>query len=138
MAYQFTKDLETGNTLIDTEHRKLINAINALLDACAQGKGRDEIKKMMDFLKAYTEKHFSDEEGLQLKSKYPGYIDHKSYHEYFKRNVDNLSRRLDQEGPTVTIVGEINHALADWFINHIKTQDVKVAAHIRSIESKNN
>ena len=28
MAYQMTKDLETGNTLIDTEHRQLFDAIN--------------------------------------------------------------------------------------------------------------
>ncbi|HJA93394.1 MAG TPA: bacteriohemerythrin [Candidatus Eisenbergiella merdipullorum] len=133
MAYQFTKDLETGNTLIDTEHRKLINAINALLDACSQGKGRSEIKKTMDFLQAYTDKHFSDEEALQRQSGYPGYAAHKTYHETFKRTVSSLAKRLDQEGPSVAIVGEINHALADWFINHIKTQDVKVAAHIRNV-----
>ena len=33
MAYQMTKDLETGNTLIDTEHRQLFDAINGLLEA---------------------------------------------------------------------------------------------------------
>ena len=35
MAYQFTKDLETGNALIDSQHKQLIQAINDLLDACS-------------------------------------------------------------------------------------------------------
>lgn len=38
MTYQITPDLLTGNTIIDGEHRQLFDAINALLDACAQGK----------------------------------------------------------------------------------------------------
>ena len=44
MAYSFDKSLETGNILIDNQHKELIDAINNLLDACGQGKGRDEIK----------------------------------------------------------------------------------------------
>ena len=39
MKYTLTKDLETGNTLIDTEHRELFAAVNNLMDACSQGKG---------------------------------------------------------------------------------------------------
>ena len=34
MKYELTKDLETGNRIIDNEHRELLNAVNALLDAC--------------------------------------------------------------------------------------------------------
>ena len=36
MRYELTKDLLTGNALIDSEHKQLFDAINALLDACAQ------------------------------------------------------------------------------------------------------
>lgn len=39
MKYELTKDLETGNALIDSEHRQLFAAINNLMDACAQAKG---------------------------------------------------------------------------------------------------
>ena len=45
MAYQFTKDLETGNATIDSEHRQLIQAVNDLLAACSHGKGRAELEK---------------------------------------------------------------------------------------------
>ena len=40
MRYEFTKELETGNRIIDNEHSELLNAVNALLDACGEGKGR--------------------------------------------------------------------------------------------------
>ena len=50
MTYQITADLLTGNTIIDGEHRQLFDAINALLDACAQGKGRGQLAQTMSFL----------------------------------------------------------------------------------------
>ena len=131
MAYQFTKDLETGNTLIDGEHRQLIQAINDLLAACAQGRGRAEIAKTAQFLQEYTTKHFSDEEQLQKSSNYPDFPNHKRYHETFKRVVADLVQKLNAQGPTVQLVGEVNTALAGWLINHIKREDKKLAAYLK-------
>ena len=69
--YEVTADLMTGNALIDTEHKQLFDAVNSLMDACAQGKGRDKILSTAQFLERYVDKHFGDEEGLQTKSGYP-------------------------------------------------------------------
>lgn len=132
MAYQFTPDLETGNTLIDSEHRQLIQAINDLLAACAAGKGRAELEKTTKFLYDYTAKHFADEERLQMQTNYPDYQNHKRYHEEFKKVVAGLVKKLQEQGPTVALVGEVNSAIAGWLLNHIKREDTKVAAHIKS------
>lgn len=132
MAYAFTPDLETGNSMIDSEHRQLIEAINSLLAACASGKGRLELSSTMKFLQDYTVKHFNDEEKLQIQSKYPDYNNHRRYHEEFKKVVADICAKLDREGPTVSLVGEVNSAIAGWLINHIKKEDVKVAAHIKN------
>lgn len=131
MAYQFTQDLETGNTLIDGEHRQLIQAINDLLDACAQGRGRAEIGKTAQFLQEYTARHFADEERLQVNCSYPDYPNHKRYHEEFKKVVASLVQALLAEGPTVVLVSKVNSALAGWLLNHIKREDKKLAAYIR-------
>lgn len=133
MAYNWTADLETGNTKIDAQHKQLIAAINNLLDACSQGKGRNSLKETTSFLYDYTEKHFADEEKLQIASRYPDYVNHKQYHEGFKKVVRDLMAQLDAEGPTVVLVGKVNSSIAGWLLNHIKKEDVKVAAHIRSI-----
>lgn len=132
MAYIFTKDLETGNTKIDQQHKQLIDAINNLLDACARGMGRNELEKTTKFLYDYTAKHFADEEALQRQSNYPDYINHKRYHEEFKKVVNDLMTQMQKEGPTVVLVGKVNSSIAGWLLNHIKREDKKVAEHIRS------
>ena len=86
----------------------------------------------MKFLYDYTAKHFSDEEKLQLKYRYPDYVNHKRYHEEFKKVVRELSVQLQKEGPTIALVGKVNTSIGGWLLNHIKIQDVKVAAHIKS------
>ncbi|MPN61896.1 hypothetical protein SDC9_209642 [bioreactor metagenome] len=40
--------------------------------------------------------------------------------------------QLEVQGPNIVLVGKVNTAVAGWLINHIKREDVKVAAHIRS------
>lgn len=135
MAYQWTKDLETGNPTIDQQHKQLIDAINRLLEACAKGQGRDVLVKTTQFLSDYTTKHFADEERLQLQSGYPDYQNHKKYHEGFKRVVADLMTQLREQGPTIVLVGKVNSSVAGWLLNHIKKEDCKVAAHIRAKES---
>ncbi|WP_206458614.1 bacteriohemerythrin [Anaerovorax sp. IOR16] len=132
MAYNWTADLETGNITIDEQHKQLIGALNNLLNSCSQGKGRDALKETTTFLYNYTSKHFADEEKLQLASKYPDYVNHKRYHEEFKKVVHDLMSQLEKDGPTVVLVGKVNSSIAGWLLNHIKKEDVKVAAHIRS------
>lgn len=132
MAYTWSKELETGNASIDVQHKELIEAINKLLEACSKGQGRAEIEKTTKFLSDYTAKHFSDEEKLQLQFKYPDYKNHKQYHEGFKQVVRDISGQLTKEGPTVVLVGKVNASIGGWLLNHIKKEDVKVAAHIKS------
>ncbi len=132
MAYAWSKDLETGNPLIDQQHKELINAINKLLDACAKGQGRTEIESTLRFLSDYITRHFKDEEALQLKYQYPDYANHKKYHEGFKKVVADIVREFQQGGANVALVAKLNSSIANWLINHIKKEDVKVAAHVKS------
>lgn len=48
--YEFTKKLETGNAIIDKEHRELFQAVNKLLEACSEGKGRASMDEPIKFL----------------------------------------------------------------------------------------
>ena len=136
MAFLWNKNLETGNILIDQQHKQLIDAINNLLQACSTGKGRAEIAKTTKFLYDYTQKHFRDEERLQMQYNYPDYPNHKRYHHEFEQAVKDLSVQLQKEGPTIALVGKINTAIGGWFLNHIQREDVKVAAHIKAQQKK--
>ena len=65
MKYELTKDLETGNAVIDREHKELFGAVNRLLDACGKGQGRAAMESAIQFLLDYVDKHFANEERLQ-------------------------------------------------------------------------
>ena len=127
MRYELTQDLLTGNQLIDSEHRQLFDAINALLDACAQGAGRTKINETVQFLNSYVSKHFRDEEQLQLQSKYPGYNAHHTFHEGYKRELAAAANQIGAEGPSVKSLHTLN-TLVGTLITHIRTEDKRVEA----------
>ena len=130
MNIEFTKDLYTGNAQIDTEHKELIRAINQLLDACKSGKGRAQLETSINFLSAYTKKHFSNEEKLQLASKYPKYIAHKKWHNEFIAEVETLLGNLRRDGANILLVAQVNTKVAA-LITHIRVIDVALAKHIK-------
>lgn len=130
MKYELTDDLLTGNALIDSEHRELFAAVNNLMDACTQGKGRDQIQKTVQFLEDYVAKHFRDEEGLQTKSNYPGYPAHKQFHDGYRRKLAETTQVLTREGPSVKALGDLNGVVA-ILVSHIRTEDKRLARHIK-------
>ncbi|HAN44713.1 MAG TPA: hemerythrin [Ruminococcaceae bacterium] len=132
MAYVFDNSVMTGNAKIDEQHKMLFDAINNLLDACGKGKGRAEIEKTLIFLNDYIATHFADEEKLQMQYGYPDYPQHKKYHEGYKQVVRDIIDEFKKDGATLVLLGKVNSSIATWLVNHIKKEDVKVAAHIKN------
>ncbi|MCL2067392.1 MAG: bacteriohemerythrin [Treponema sp.] len=135
MAYQWDSSLETGHDKIDNQHKQLIASLNSLIDASHQGKDKDEIFKTLDFLTGYTVMHFSTEEKLQVDCDYPDYLIHKRYHDEFKVTVGDLSKRLVEEGPTKEMVGLVTTTIGNWLLNHIKGDDFRMAAFVKSMNA---
>ena len=131
MAFTWSSSLETGHPVIDSQHKELINAINALLAACQQGQAADKAGPTLEYLTSYTKKHFGEEEVLQKKSNYPDYLNHHQYHESFIKVITDLSAELKQTGPTAAVTQKIIRNVGDWLVTHIQQQDTKVAAHIK-------
>ena len=131
MKYELTKELETGNALIDSEHRQLFAVINKLMDACSQGKGRDQIASTVQYLNDYVSKHFSDEEQLQIKSKYPGYPGHKQFHDGYKRNLLQATNEILTSGATIASLSKLNQVVS-ILVTHIRLEDKKIAAHVKA------
>lgn len=72
MAILWTPDLATKVDEIDSQHRELFKRINDLLDACNQGRGKEEVQKVIRFLEEYVATHFGEEEKYMEKYNYPG------------------------------------------------------------------
>ena len=81
MTITFDNNLITGNETIDTQHKELIDRIQQFVTACESGDGKIKAIKMLDYLDAYTDFHFKEEETLQEKVAYPELVNHHAKHE---------------------------------------------------------
>ncbi|MCM1298362.1 MAG: hemerythrin family protein [Firmicutes bacterium] len=131
MRYELTKDLETGNSFIDNEHRQLLKAVNDLMDACSKGEGRSSIQKTAAFLVNYVNTHFAHEEQLQQKNSYPNYAAHKAFHDKYKKELNDLTAKIPIENPTVGDLSALN-AQIGVLVSHIRTEDKKLGQFLQN------
>ena len=116
---QWSPTLETGIDVIDQQHKRIVDYINAL--RIAQGKGdRGAVAKTIDDVIDYTQSHFGFEEALLEDAGYPLLNAHKRVHELFIRRVGVLYQRF-KSGED--IAQELHNVLARWLITHIQTED---------------
>ena len=87
------KILSVGVEEIDEDHRKLVDIFNVLNHAVAEGEAPDYLAAVLDELLNCTVWHFSHEERLMLKHRYPEMADHKAEH----RDLINSAQELQQE-----------------------------------------
>lgn len=132
MEYVWDDSLRTGVELIDTQHKELFEKINNLLRTASEGKGGEELRKSFTFLSDYTVKHFSEEEEIQKKYKYPDHENHHKLHEAFKKTVWDLSVEWIKKGASAELVQEVQKKIGDWLVVHVKGQDIKLGAYLKS------
>ncbi|MCL2007284.1 MAG: hemerythrin family protein [Treponema sp.] len=137
--YEWDESLETGDNVVDNQHRLWFTVVNRVLYAFNKGRAREEIARTLEFLVIYSVNHFAAEEDLMLSHNYLEYSAHKRHHEEFKTIVRGQTRRLVKEGPSAELIDNIVHVIKDWLVNHIKLEDFRFAAHIKTkpvLESK--
>ena len=59
MYAEFTENLVTGNEMIDSQHKELIEKINGLMKSCETHAELAVAVKTLNYLADYTEFHFS-------------------------------------------------------------------------------
>ena len=136
MSYQWDASLESGYEKVDKQHKQLFAAVNNLIDASKSGKEDSAVLETLDFLTGYAIKHFSDEEKLMVDYDYPDYLNHRQIHEGFKGKVGEFVTKVRSEGPTEPIIHEVSSAIAAWLLNHIKGDDFRMAAYVKSADLK--
>ena len=130
MRAEFDDSLVTGNEMIDSQHRELIDKINKLLDSCETSKDKVVAVKTLDYLADYTEFHFQEEEKLQEEIGYPGLAEHRAKHEELRQTVEELRQMLEEEeGPSDAFVDRLNQKVIEWLYYHIKGFDRSVAEY---------
>lgn len=126
MIMKWTEQLATSVPEIDNQHQEMFKRINKLLHAMHEGKGKDEIHKVMTFLDDYIVTHFNTEENYMIRYNYPELVHHHEQHQGFIAGFSELKKELENEGPSSALVIKTQRKLSDWWTNHIALVDKKL------------
>lgn len=131
MAIGWSDELATGVDTIDNQHKEIFKRVEKLAAACGEGRGKEEVLRLLLFLEDYIKEHFAAEEKLQIKHAYPAYPDHKAQHARFISEVAKLTSEFKAEGATLSLVIMTNKTLTSWLVQHITKTDMEFAEFLR-------
>jgi hemerythrin-like metal-binding protein len=110
-----------GISIIDEEHKKLIDVMNIAIVAKEQNYNSDKTKEVFNAMVEYTNKQFSTEEEDMLKSNLPRYL---FYRNELLNYIDSMiANYKDLTMDNYQIINEILEFLKQWFVNHILETD---------------
>ena len=116
--------LSVKNEKIDSQHKWLVENLNAFLLAMMDGEGVDKIKGMLEKLGDYVVFHFEDEEKYLETIAYPKLEEHKIIHKNFVEELGELAEVLIEQGPSPELAIVLQEKVALWLINHITVTDM--------------
>ena len=131
----WSKSFETGNELVDEQHKEIFRLVQQVLDATAFENRKQQIETALDFLSGYAVRHFSSEEALMHDCNYPKFEEHKSQHDNFVKEVVAFMERVKIEGGTISVSETINNFVVVWLKDHIMASDKAMADYYKSWQS---
>jgi len=127
-----TKDMETGISKIDAQHKELVDRLNAVISLGSRSVSNEETQKTLDLLSDYVVKHFSDEEALQRQSHFPKYELHREQHQLYISELQKLKKEFATNGHSAKFTLDLNNSIVNWIVRHIKSVDVEFGKHYNS------
>jgi diguanylate cyclase (GGDEF)-like protein/hemerythrin-like metal-binding protein/PAS domain S-box-containing protein len=118
---------ELGIEVIDRQHRRLTELVNALARRIGEGQDAVRVQERLTELVAFADLHFRTEEELMDAYDLPGAAVHKQEHRRLLGEIDLVSRELAEHGLSHTLV-----AVKDWLLAHMSHSDRALAAELRA------
>ena len=117
----WSQALSVGVKSVDDQHTVLFNTINDLHAAMMKGKARVMTGELLNTLLTYTRNHFSDEEEMLDKAKWPGLSEHKVLHRNLTKKVEDYIVRYEKGDITLSV--DLAAFLSEWLSTHIQKVD---------------
>lgn len=131
MAYmEWSPAFEVGQPQIDGDHRTLVEMLNQLHAALDHGEDPAEIARVLNFLRDYTVTHFSSEEALMIRHKYPRAAVHFAAHAELLLQVSDFNAAYRQG--RIAGMAEMLAFLETWLIDHIQGMDRSLGAYLKA------
>jgi hemerythrin len=125
MPVPWTDALKVGDTEIDTQHEELFRLVNLLLEMT------DTIclTKCVLSLFRHTREHFSHEEDVMRRIRYPEILPHLMAHNQLLTQLNTLTKCIANE---TFVKNDWQAFFQAWLINHIENSDRKLLHYIKA------
>lgn len=133
MYVHWDSKFETGQPLIDAEHRLLVMLFRKLDVAIKTHQPEAILSRIVLEVRRFVEFHFISEENLMRETAYPGVEAHRTLHAELLIQLTSMAAKLEmhREFPE-----DLLAFLNDWLIAHISGQDQEVARHVRQASAR--
>jgi hemerythrin len=134
VVVEWNERYSLGIPKIDEQHKELLRLTNELYAACLNddNEAKEQFKNTISALVHYVSEHFSAEERLLERVKYPKYAEHKAEHESFvKKMLEQVS--CFKEGKSFVPNNFVRY-LKDWILSHIAVSDKHYATYIFALK----
>ena len=117
-ALEWNMEFELGIESIDRQHRELYRKIDHLSLSIYQGKGKDELRQLIKYLKSYIEEHFTYEENILERTDYPDLEAHKQQHLRFIDYFKELDHEIKSRGADNFLAIKVEKEIRTWWTQH--------------------
>lgn len=124
---EWSAAFETGIDVIDGQHRRIIDHINALR-ALGDRAEHAAVAEQINGLIEYTYCHFAFEEALMEEVGYEYLAIHRRTHEGFSARIEELRQRFADGEDVTTTLAEL---LQTWLFSHVRSDDAGFAPLVR-------
>ena len=131
----WTKEFETGSAMLDQQHQVLIDHINLLEEQLLKpNPAREEARSavhLVDYLEAYANTHFSDEEQCMERFRCPAHAQNQQAHEKLRGYIRHYKRLCEIEGFKVELLRNLHEVFRLWIDDHILKIDTQLKPCIK-------
>lgn len=133
MFIRWDPTLETGEPLIDAQHRLLVLLFRKLDVAIKMPASEQIINATISEVRRFVEFHFFSEENLMRETGFPGFEAHQAKHVQL---LAQLKRLLLNVVTGAEFPEDLLYFLNAWLIQHIGSEDQRIAKHVRGCSSR--
>lgn len=124
---------ESGNAVVDAEHRTLLELSNDLLDLSLSGAAQEQIVGRLLSLLDHVVKHFADEEQVLAELSYPDLVHHAQLHARLVSDAIKLKDEVLISGSDPSIF--FNFIVGRVVMGHLLSADVKFFPYTRGLKA---
>ena len=128
MTLQWTKELETGVSSIDNDHKELIEINNMLVDALIKPDHASMIRPLIGTLCSVWLHHVRMEEDIMIDLDYPAYEAHKLHHEEFTYRLLTMEH---DDPDLLDTYDNVSQFMIEFIAVHLDKHDIPLANYLR-------